>query len=197
MNLLNKLIQQAKKPEGFIGLIMVRIMNSAHHKKTKWGLSKLVLDKKSKGLDIGCGGGNTLSILSQFAYEGKICGIDYAHEAVKESIKKNQKEVDSGLVEVKHGSVLNIPYANSEFDYVTAIQTHYFWPNLEESISEINRVLKNNGKILIVSELYKMEYHMTAYKRNLELIELVKKCRFSDVMLYEDNGWVCIVGNKL
>ena len=64
MNLLNKLIQQAKKPDGVVGRIMVSIMNSAHYKKTKWGLEKLNIGRNACVLDIGCGGGNIISLLS-------------------------------------------------------------------------------------------------------------------------------------
>jgi len=196
MSLLKNLIQQAKKPDGVVGRIMIMIMNSAHHKKTKWGLLKLNLEKNSSVLDIGCGGGNTISLLCKIAYEGRICGIDYSYEAVKQSIKKNQNAVNTGLVEVEHGSVLKIPQKDSEFNYVTAVQTHYFWPELEASILEINRVLKNKGKLMIVSETYKMEYHMKNYKKSRELYELLEKCKFKNIKLYEDNGWVCLVGSK-
>lgn len=41
MGLLNTLIDQAKNPRGFVGNIMIKIMNQAHTSITAWGLKKI------------------------------------------------------------------------------------------------------------------------------------------------------------
>ncbi|ASB90980.1 hypothetical protein S101395_04492 [Bacillus sonorensis] len=48
MGLLNRLIEQAKNPKGFIGSIMLRIMNTAHTGMNKWALDKLRIREDSK-----------------------------------------------------------------------------------------------------------------------------------------------------
>jgi len=67
---------------------------------------------------------------------GIIYGIDFSTQAVKESIKLNKANVASGRVFVKEASVSNIPYDDQFFDAITAFQTHYFWPSLEQDVEE-------------------------------------------------------------
>lgn len=64
MGLLNLLIEQAKAPKGFVGKTLLKIMNTAHIEKMAWGLSKLNISDNAIILDIGCGGGKTIGMLS-------------------------------------------------------------------------------------------------------------------------------------
>lgn len=119
MKLLDKLIEQSKLPSGFIGKVMIRIMNRTHDSRTKWAINKLKISKASTILDVGCGGGNTIRLLSQLASNGKICGIDYSRDSIKIASKLNKKLVNKGLVEITHASVENIPYPTETFNIVT------------------------------------------------------------------------------
>lgn len=196
LSLLDKLIQQAKKPSGIIGRIMVSIMNSAHDRQTKWGLSKLNIQKDSTVLDIGCGGGKLVSHLCEIASRGKVIGVDYSKDAVRKTISKNKKSVDTGLADIKYGSVLDLPLDSRTLDFAVAVQTHYFWEDLESSLREIKRVLKNSGTVMILSELYKMDYHMGKYNTAKSTRELLNNLNYKNIRLYENNGWMCLIGEN-
>lgn len=64
MSLLQTLIEQAKKPNGWIGSWMLRIMNIAHRGMYAWLIRQGAINDGDRVLDIGCGGGKTLQILS-------------------------------------------------------------------------------------------------------------------------------------
>ncbi len=194
MILLNKLIEQAKNPRGILGGIMVSIMNSAHKRMTIWGLGNIEIKETASVLDIGCGGGINLKLLLNKANKGEVTGVDYSYEAVKQSIIKNKKAVNQGLVKVKHGNVESLPFANGEFDIVTAVQTHYFWKDMKGSIIEIKRVLKSGGRVLILAEKYKMKYHMKSYETGSKLIELMYELGFTELQVHEKNDWMCLTG---
>lgn len=153
MSLLTKLIKQAKDPEGFVGKIMIHIMNLAHDHKTKWGLNQIKIEENAIILDIGCGGGNTINQLVQRISKGKIYGIDYSQDCVRTTLKKNKKYVKAGIVEVTKASVSDMLYSNDFFDYIKAVQTHYFWPNSKNDIQEVYRILKKKGSFIIISEI--------------------------------------------
>lgn len=51
---------------------------------------------------------------------------------------------------VQVGSVLNIPYGNSSFDYVYSIGCLHHTGDIERSVSEIYRVLEDGGKAVIM-----------------------------------------------
>lgn len=110
LNLLNKLIEQAKNPNGILGSFMLRIMNSAHIEMNKWAVEKIKVREESVMLDAGCGGGKTLQLLSDINTYGKIYGIDYSEQAVKDSIRANKVDVETGKVHIQQASVTNIPF---------------------------------------------------------------------------------------
>lgn len=196
MNVLNKLIEQAKNPKGFVGSSMLCIMNVAHTSMTKWALSKIKMKERVTILDIGCGGGKTVHTLSKMNPYGKVYGIDYSEKAVENSIKMNKENVNSGKVLIKKASVSSMPFSNHFFDIITAFQTHYFWPNLESDVKEIFRVLKPNGSVVIVAELYKINYHMIKFKTKEDIEKLLKKTGYNNVEFYEYRGSICIVARK-
>jgi ubiquinone/menaquinone biosynthesis C-methylase UbiE len=41
------------------------------------------------------------------------------------------------------------------FDLVTAVETHFWWPDLPGAMREIFRVLKPGAQLVIIAEVYK------------------------------------------
>lgn len=196
LNILQRLIQQAKNPSGTIGSSMLCIMNAAHTRLINWALQKVHIKTDAVVLDIGCGGGKTIHTLSKRTPLGEIYGIDYSDQAVKNSIQTNTKDVQKQKVIVQQASVSSIPHHTNFFDLITAFQTHYFWPDVEQGIKEGFRVLKPDGSFLLVAETFKIQYHMEKFKTNEELINLFYKTGFTKVQCYEEKGCLCVIGNK-
>ena len=40
-------------------------------------------------------------------------------------------------------------------DVVTAVKTHYYWPDLHADLREILRVLKPGGALVVIAEAYR------------------------------------------
>ena len=55
----HKLIENAGKPRGFWGNLMINSMNKGHIEVTDWGLKHIKINKTDTVLDVGCGGGKT------------------------------------------------------------------------------------------------------------------------------------------
>jgi ubiquinone/menaquinone biosynthesis C-methylase UbiE len=106
-------------------------------------------------LDIGCGGGRILERLARKAIKGKIVGIDYSEDAVAVARRRNRRLIGGGRVDVLHEAVSSMSFPDNTFDLITAIETHYFWPNFPEDLREVFRVLKIGGQLLIVGAVYK------------------------------------------
>lgn len=49
---------------------------------------------------------------------------------------------------------------------------------------------------MIISEIYKINYHMKAYKTKTEIKQLFESIGFQTVSIKEDSkkGWFCIIG---
>jgi ubiquinone/menaquinone biosynthesis C-methylase UbiE len=186
-------------------------MNSRHSKVTDWGLSRIEIEKQYTILDVGCGGGRTLSKLAAVVSAGRVFGIDHSDESVAASQKTNVNWIAMGRVEVRLGSVSQLPFADDMFDLVTAVETHFWWPNLQEGMREISRVLKMGGKLVLIAEVYKgasstmsrlVEKH--SQKTGLVLLdlqehrELFANAGFSQIEIttQPEKGWICAVGTK-
>jgi ubiquinone/menaquinone biosynthesis C-methylase UbiE len=144
---------QYRCPMGRQGRIVAARMNRDHQLLTLWGLTKVTVGSDFVILDVGCGGGKTVSRLAQLAPQGKVFGVDYSIDMVKFSKKINRTFIAQNRVELIEGSVEKISFKDNFFDLVTAFETYYFWTNLPDALNEINRVLKPGGKLLLVNEL--------------------------------------------
>ena len=48
-----------------------------------------------------------------------------------------------------------MPFPDGVFDLVTAVETHYFWPDMAADMREVFRVLKPGGGFILIAEAYK------------------------------------------
>ncbi|HVO70337.1 MAG TPA: class I SAM-dependent methyltransferase, partial [Aggregatilineaceae bacterium] len=206
---MSKLLNQWRKPTGWPGRAAVWAMNISHAKLTDWGLKHIAIEKHWMILDVGCGGGMTVHKLAAIATEGKVYGIDFSEESVTVSQRTNKRLIKMGRVEIRHGSVPCLPFSDNLFDFVTAVDSHYYWPDLAADVREVLRVLKPSGTLMIIGEefrggIYGDLYHKWAeqfkitYRSVHELGELLSMAGYSNVQTFEesDRGWVCGMGTK-
>ncbi len=204
-----KLVENARKPGGFWGRMMIRSMNKGHYALTGWALEHIKTEQNFKILDVGCGGGRTVARLSKIAEDGRVYGIDYSELAVKKSKNYNKRDVKNGKVTIDRGSVSVLPYSDGEFDLVTAVETYYFWPDKINDLKEINRVTKPGGCVLLVFEMCRtqddpekwIEVENIAGIKAVseeEIAENLTAAGFRDVKTYTKDGtaWLCAVGRR-
>jgi ubiquinone/menaquinone biosynthesis C-methylase UbiE len=214
MNIITRLLEQARKPTGHLGRWMTRFMNVEHSRMTDWALTHVFVGNGSKVLDVGCGGGRTVQKLAGMTTVSKVFGIDLSEESVAISRKTNGQLIGSGRVEIIHGTVSRLPFAENVFDLVTAVETYYFWPDLVTDLREIARVLKPGGQLAIMAEAYKgggsndkrfqqilrlapQEGTMN-YLSAGELGEAFSRAGLGRIQVFteEKKGWVCAIGCK-
>ena len=209
MSELSRKMNQCRKPAGEAGKLVADEMNINHYELTSWGLGKIDIKQDSIILDIGCGGGRTVNRLALLAPEGKVFGIDYSNDCVNWSIEFNKGLIDSCKVEIHNASVEKIPFEDNKFDWALAVETVYFWPNLLQNLSEIKRVLKPSGRIMIINEMYasqnfkdRNDPYVKAGNLKLhtpqELEELLKKAGYVNIQIHlvENKNWMCCIGEK-
>ena len=196
MNLFNYLIDQSRKPKGFVGKIMLKIMNKAHRNIFELGIGNINIQEDNRILDLGFGGGIALKQLSRQYKNIKLFGIDFSEEAIETASKNNINDIQSGKITLIKADIEKIPFPDNYFDIITAFQTHYHWDNLLGKIKEIYRVLNSNGQFIITAEKYKINYHMEKYKTEDEIIRLFNDVGFKKIEYKEVKNNMYIKGIK-
>ncbi len=204
-------VNQCQKPTGWLGRFVLRNMNSRHSKVTDWGLSHISIQKHDTVLDVGCGGGRTVSKLAAIAAPGKVYGVDHSRESVAVAGRTNREWIDMGRAEIREGSVSQLPFSHDMFDLVTAVETHFWWPDLPGGMLEVLRVLKPGGALIIIAEVYRGANTRIAKlcekyapQTGMKLLtvnehrELFANAGYSDVQVIEEpgKGWICGIGRK-
>jgi len=202
---------QCQKPAGLLGRFVLWNMNSRHSKVTDWGMSHILIDKRDTILDAGCGGGRTVNKLAAIASQGKVYGVDFSGASVAFARRINKQWIDTGRVEIREASVSQLPFAADLFNVVTAVETHFWWPDLPSDMREVLRVLKPGGVLIVIGEVYKGANTVTAklaekyaLLSGMKLLtanehrELFTNAGYSDVKIIEEprKGWICGTGKK-
>jgi ubiquinone/menaquinone biosynthesis C-methylase UbiE len=202
------IMRQVRKPSGFLGRRTVRAMNVGHAAMTDWALSLFPIPMDAAILDVGCGGGRTIQRLAAMAAAGTVAGIDYSQASVAVASETNAKEIAAGRVRIEQGSVAALPFPDGTFDLVTAVETHYYWPDLPANVREICRVLKPGGRFALVAETYRggpfrflygiIMPLLGAFLTEAEHRELLQKAGLIEVetLLRARKNWICATGRK-
>jgi ubiquinone/menaquinone biosynthesis C-methylase UbiE len=130
---------------------------------------------------------------------------------MQQANRTNARWIELGRVEIQHGSVSQLPFPDGMFDLVTAVETHFWWPNLPGDMREVFRVLKHGGTLILIAEVYKGATtpvarlaEKYASRTGMTLLsvdehrELFTNAGYSNVQVIEERakGWICGIGRK-
>lgn len=191
MRILKTVFSQCGRPNGFLGRMVLRSMNLFHAPVTNWGLGYVDFKAGMKMLDIGCGGGATLKRLLNRSADSMVYGIDISEESVAKARKVNSKLLDKQVF-IQTGSAEKLPWNDNTFDIVTAVETVYFWPNIDKCFTEVKRVLKPDGQFAVIVEVTSKDSAwtnlvdgMTAYSVD-QLKNILEKAGFTEFDIHNN-----------
>ena len=206
MGLFKKIMNQTRKPQGFLGGMMLDGMNNGHAKVADWGLAHLTTIAPEKILEVGCGGGRNAYQLLQKYPSSKLTAVDYSETSLEKTKQFNSEMIKKGRCNVQKGDVsaLNI---DEQYDLATAFETIYFWPGLEKCFSEVNKALKSGGTFMIVNEVTGDDQASLKYEKMVdgmkchtvnEIESALSVAGFSKIKTdrHESKPWVTVIAKK-
>ncbi len=184
-------------PKGLLGRFMLVSMDKEHLPMTNWALTQFEIPKEGDILDIGCGGGYNIKRMLEKCTSGKMVGYDISEESVKKARAVNK---DEKRVEIIQGSVEKMPFEAESFNLVTAFETLFFWPDAEENIKEVFKVVKKGGRFVVIQNYgdpnIDWEKKVPCMKRKTaeSISEFMKKAGFLDVKIFKKDNFFCVIG---
>ena len=207
MGLFKNFVSQTRKPEGFLGKIMLNGMNFGHAKMACWGFSHLPDINVLKAADIGCGGGRNAGELLKRYPEAHVTAVDYSELSVAKAKNYNKDMIKAGCCAVMQGDVSNLQLPEDSFDLATAFETVYFWPDLERCFAQVGKILKKGGCFMICNEtdgidaeglkFEKIIDGMRSYTSN-EIESALTKAGFSEITgdHHLSKPWITVLAKK-
>ena len=207
MGLFKKFVGQTRKPEGFLGKMMVNGMNGGHAAMADWGLSHLEAIVPDEIVELGCGGGRNAGELIKRYPSSKVTAIDYSEVSVGKATEYNSEAIKAGRCKVQQGDVSALALPEGKYDLATAFETIYFWPGLEKCFAQVAKVLKPGGTFMVVNESdghdeasLKFEKIIDGMKCHTvdDIESALKNAGFSEVKSdhHPDKPWITVIARK-
>ena len=207
MGLFRKYVNQTRKPEGFLGKMMILGMNSGHAKMADWGMDHLKDASPEEIVDMGCGGGRNAAELLRRYPGSEVTAIDYSSLSVEKASAFNAGAISEGRCTVLQNDVSKLTLDAKKYGIATAFETVYFWPGLEKCFSEVYRVLKDGGLFLIVNESDGMDETGRKFEKIIdgmkvytttEIEKALKAAGFSSVEAFHHDSkpWITVLARK-
>jgi len=117
--------------------------------------ARIIPGKELRILDVGCGTGEMSFILAEMGHE--VYGLDISHKMLAKAEEKAKKkaETNGGLrLKFLWGDAEKPPFPDDFFDVV--ICRHVLWtlPSPQKAIDSWRRILKENGKVIVIDALW-------------------------------------------
>jgi ubiquinone/menaquinone biosynthesis C-methylase UbiE len=136
-------------PQGILGRLGGIIMARWNQPCAAWVIDLLDIQPHDSVLEVGFGPGVGLHLLARLASAGAVAGVDYSEAMVAQATARNAQTIEHGRVDLRHGSVERLPFADQSFDKALAINSMQVWPDAGAGLREMRRVLKTGGSIAL------------------------------------------------
>ena len=207
MGLFKKYVSQTRKPEGFLGKMMLNGMNNGHAKMADWGMSYLKDISPKNIAELGCGGGRNAGELMKRFPDSHLTAVDYSSLSVEKAAEYNKSTVDAGRCTVQQGDVSALDLEKEHYDLATAFETVYFWKNLVNCFEQVAGILKTGGTFMIVNESDGTDKASLGFEKIIEGMKCytaqeigtaLKKAGFSVVRAFhhKNKPWIVVIARK-
>ncbi len=207
MGLYKNFVSQTRKPEGFLGKVMVGGMNGGHAKMADWGMSHLGDISPLEIVELGCGGGRNAGALLDMYPKAKVTAVDYSDISINKAIEYNRTMIEAERCVVRRADVSALDLPEGKFDLATAFETIYFWPGLEKCFAQVAKVLKPGGTFMIVNESDGKDEVSLKYEKIIdgmkchtadEIKSALLSTGFTDVQAYhhKTKPWITVIATK-
>jgi ubiquinone/menaquinone biosynthesis C-methylase UbiE len=173
-------------------------------------------------VDAGCGPGHLISAIARKFPHVNIIGIDISPEMLNMAVNNLTLSPQKTQVHFQVADVQHLPLTDNCLDLVVSTLSLHHWPNPEQALNEIYRVIKPGGQLLIFDlrrDISQMLFNLIRFVQCLlapspirrtnggigsvwsslteaEMEMVLKKVPFSDQKVLKRWGWCYMKGRK-
>ncbi|MBN1217301.1 MAG: methyltransferase domain-containing protein [Anaerolineae bacterium] len=208
MSLSKLLAGQLSHPRGFVGkFILPRLWNSRNTALNDVALAHLALTPSDYVLDVGFGGGYLLARIVHITTTGFTAGVDASAAVVEFCQKQYRALVDSGKLALKCASAESLPFPDGYFTKVCSVNSIFYWQDVPKALTELWRVLANNGILVLCFTAQKSLNPKKFARRSAvklyevdEVHQMLESAGFREIKISQAQDkhreFFCIVGKK-
>lgn len=185
-SVLDRMFNHPSGLPGRIGAILMTRMNGSVSVDV---VDHFDLEPTDSVLEIGFGPGLGIERAVEAAPNGYVAGVDVSAMMVERATRRNERVVDAGRVDLRRGSVEDLPFPDKTFDAAFSINSLHAWPDQRAGLDEIRRVLRPGGTVAIVLTKH-------AGRPDEPLEELLRAAGFERVRSTTNVGGECVHGCK-
>jgi ubiquinone/menaquinone biosynthesis C-methylase UbiE len=199
MNTENKKVTQFIFPRGFMGRIILALMNVGHKSIYDNVARVLKLQPEDDLVEVACGNGYFLKKYA--SHVRSVAGLDLSELCVKLATKKNKKRVAAKTAEFVQGEATQLPWEDNKFSAATSMASFMIFPKPLESLKEMHRVLRPGGRVVVGIEWNAEDgkdhskdvkkYGMKLWTEN-EVRNMLDEAGFSDIAITYGKGHMMV-----
>jgi SAM-dependent methyltransferase len=201
------LARQLSHPTGIIGRIVLGpLWNRRNAELNKVTLAQLDLTGADRVLDIGFGGGYLLDRIIPEIARGFVAGLDASPVMVESFQARHRAAIRAGRVDVRCGQAESSPYPDGRFTRVSSVNSLFYWDDLVRGISEIYRVLEEEGKVVLTFTCKRdldrkgfAQYGVKTYEEQ-DVRQMLAEAGFRDINVTRSQDrhreFICMTGLK-
>jgi SAM-dependent methyltransferase len=113
-----------------------------------WAVELLAPEVTDRVLELGISLGFQLA--AGFTRQGQVVAVDPSPGLLARAEEHNAAAVSDGRVQFRLGHLPSLPFETGSFDRALAVNNVQFWPDVPAALTEVRRVLRPGGRMVLV-----------------------------------------------
>jgi ubiquinone/menaquinone biosynthesis C-methylase UbiE len=148
-NFLQQLAAQLRQPNGDMGVEVAQRMNEGNAFMNRFAMAQLNLKGDETLLEIGMGNGLFAKEMLQQHPRLSYLGLDYSELMVLKAKEILLPFEEDGRAAIHLGQAAQMPFDDESCDKIIGVNVVYFWDNPTIELTELRRVLRPGGRIVL------------------------------------------------